>query len=429
MSKIQNQVKSFSFHQASVNTDSWSEVVDSNVAKRLDGKTASFKTQKERRQAIYLFKEELENLGVTGIYPKNLKKKHIQMVVAVWEQKLGPSSLQNYFTHVKAMFAWIGKENVVGRLEDYLNDPSKGKRIYAALKDKSWDKLDDIGKPELLQRIRDADYRVWLQTIAQDAFGLRKKEAICFKPHQDIVDGKLYVRRGAKGGRNRVIPLNSDQLEVAEFLKSQLQDTNSHLGDPHKTLKQNMTRYSNVLYRLNIKQAGVGALGVTGHGLRAGFAMRTFRGMGGSLPILTEPISLMTPAEDHALRLKLAEYLGHSRVSVTAAYYGPSTLRGLTKLSKSAQKQLIGKVLDLRQGATYAFGTKAFTTPDLVKVPARSITGIYAESVGIGENYYLKIVDAFNGVPENINVDYLDSVKLVSVHTEMPGIKKSHDGM
>lgn len=413
MSKIQNQVKSFSFDQSTVKADSWSGIIDSNVTKRLDGKVASYKTQKERKKTIFLFKTELENQGITGIYPKNLKKKHIHLVFAVWEKKLGPSSLQNYFTHTKAMYSWIGKENIVGKLEDYLKDSSKGKRIYAALKDKSWDNLDEIGKSELLQRIRDADYYLWLQVIAQDAFGLRKKEAICFKPHLDIVDEKLHVRRGAKGGRNRVIPLNSNQLEVAEFLKSQLQDTNSHLGDPHKTLKQNMTRYSNVLYRLNIKQAGVGALGVTGHGLRAGFAMRTFRGMGGSLPILTEPISLMTPAEDHALRLKLAEYLGHSRVSVTAAYYGPSTLRGLTKLSQNARDQLIGKVLDLRQGATYVFGTKAFTTRDNVKVPARNVTGIYAESVRIADNYYLKIVDAFNGVPENINIDNLDSIKLV----------------
>lgn len=427
MSTSQNQVKSVSVEQVPYKKNSTAmlaSLISENVGKRFDGKPASFKTQEERERAIYRFFDALEESGVTGLYPQNLKEKHLKMVFSLWELTLGPSSLQNNFTHVKAIFRWIGKEGIVGKLEDYLKDPSKGKRIYAALKDKSWDNLDEIGKAELLQRIRDADYYVWLQVIAQDAFGLRKKEAICFKPHRDIVDGTLFVREGAKGGRCREIPLNSDQLEVGEFLKSQLQDKNSHLGDPHKQLKQNMIRYSNVLYRLNIKQAGVGALGVTGHGLRAGFAMRTFRGMGGSMPILTEPISLMSPAEDHALRLKLAEYLGHSRVSVTAAYYGPSTLRGLTKLSKSAQKQLIGKVLDLKQGATYAFGTKAFTTPDQVKVPARSITGIYAESVLIADNYYLKIVDAFNGVPETINVDYLDSVKMVSVHTEMPAIKK-----
>jgi len=396
-------------------------LISENVGKRLDGKPASFKTQEERERTIYRIFDVLEEQGVTGLYPHNLKVKHLKIVIGEWERRLGPSSLQNNFTHAKALFAWIGKEEIVGKLEDYLEDPSKAKRIYAAPKDKTWDHLGQGVKEEMLQSIADYDFYVGLQVLVQDAFGLRKKEAICFKPHRDVIDGVLYVRNGAKGGRERNFPLDAYQLEFLEWLKLQLPNVNSHLGDPNKTLKQNMTRYSNVLFRLNIKQAGLGALGITGHGLRAGFAIRGYRRLGGSLPILGEPISSLTPEEDKAARLEVAEHLGHSRISVTAAYYGPATLRGLTKLSKNARDQLIGKVLDLKQGATYVFGTTAFTTPEQVKVPARRVTGIYVESMQIGENFYLKIVDAFSAIPENINVDYLDSVKLVSLSKRNAG--------
>lgn len=418
MSKNHNKVTPFNLGQAlgaKLVSAELAALFKEYLGIRLDGRVASFKTQKERELAIRKIFKILDELGVKNIFPKNLKQHHIKMVIAVLESKLGPSSLQNLFTHMKALYTWIGKKDIVGKLADYLEDPSKGKRIYSATRDKSWDNMEDGDKEEILQRISKYDFYVGVQVIAQDVIGLRKKEAICFKPHQDVIDGVLYVRRGAKGGRQRSFSLSADQLALIEWVKHQLPDVNAHLGDPSKTLKQNMARYSNVLYRLNIKQRGFGALGITGHGLRAGVAIRAYKSLGGSLPILGEPISSLSPEEDKAARLKVAEYLGHSRISVTAAYYGPATLRGLTKLSKNVKEQLITKVLALTQGATYAFATKAFTTPDQVKVPARNVTGIYTETVQIGDHYYLRIVDAYNAEPENINVDYLDSVKLVKL--------------
>ena len=113
------------------------------------------------------------------------------------------------------------------------------------------------------------------------AFGLRKREAIMFRPNECLVNfadtglplaekqGEEYVRvrQGAKGGRPRFVPMNTPRRRpaIASARPVGDWDHHAHTGDPDRDLKQNMVRFGYVLRKFGITSKG---LGITAHGLR-----------------------------------------------------------------------------------------------------------------------------------------------------------------
>jgi len=98
--------------------------------------------------------------------------------------------------------------------ENYVKNPESIKRHLVTNIDKTWsgqkksltDKLPDITKQNIY---------VAAQLKLQRAFGLRMKEAALLKPHGADKGTYLAVNWGTKGGRDRVIPINTDnQREV-----------------------------------------------------------------------------------------------------------------------------------------------------------------------------------------------------------------------
>lgn len=392
-------------------------LIAKNNGARLNSKTASEKTKQEHKQIIISFCNLLwEELGYRSLQIYNLKPVHIKAAMQHWESKgLSASSLQNYLVAIRHLCKWIGKAEICLRPKDYVSNAQSVKRIYVATENKSWDGREDVSKTDLLNKVRAKNFRVYLQLLAQDALGLRRKEAICFKPHQHIINGKLstqvFITEGTKGGRPRkpFELLTEEQLHFVEWIKTQIVDEDEFLGDPNLSLKQNLKVYSNTLYYLGITKNNAG---VTGHGLRAGFAISMMKALNGSVSIIGEFVTTNTPEEEKGIRKVVSEMIGHSRTSVTSSYYGPSTLKGLTQLDNSVRAKLLKAFDDLKSGAEYLIKTTAFTAENLVKTPARTVHCKFVETVNIDKDYFLKVIELKSQEIEHIPVDRLHSINL-----------------
>ena len=78
--------------------------------------------------------------------------------------------------------------------------------------------------------------------------------------------GQIILLRGTKGGRERRLPINSDEKREALDLARRVAITEAgHLGNPHRTLVQNLNRFYYVAGKYGITRS---QLQVTAHGLR-----------------------------------------------------------------------------------------------------------------------------------------------------------------
>ena len=132
-----------------------------------------------------------------------------------------------------------------------------------------------------------------------------------------------------RSGRYRVVPIRTEEQRsaLADCMKLAKRHSD-HIGNPEKTLEQNLRRLQYVLERLGITKE---ALGVTAHGLRHEYANNRYQNLTGEKsPLQGGPVEIFRTEETLAARRKVAEELGHSRLRVTTAYYG-SDRQSVTK--------------------------------------------------------------------------------------------------
>ena len=156
-------------------------------------------------------------------------------------------------------------------------------------------------------------------------FGMKGK-GVMFDPFLADQGPVLLVERGTKGARPRFTLIDTDEkralLEKAKKFVLQNRGSKGHIGNPNKTLKQNLDRYSNVLKSVGITMAN---LGITGHGLRAEFVCDRLEERGITAPIRSESgvqESKLSASDQELALKKTSEEVGHSRTSVLAAYCG-----------------------------------------------------------------------------------------------------------
>src|SRR5450759_4940096 len=75
--------------------------------------------------------------------------------------------------------AWIGKPGMVHPLADYVDDPARFKRSYAAQEDRSWEG-HQVDFKTIVDSVAGIDPRVAAQLALLLAFGLRRKEGVMF---------------------------------------------------------------------------------------------------------------------------------------------------------------------------------------------------------------------------------------------------------
>lgn len=216
---------------------------------------------------------------------------------------------------------------MVKSLPNYLPDVDKKKLKVSkvAQESKSWSE----NGVNIIQKIEKADALDWkfgLMIRMMLAFGLRRKEVTHIKPWKADLGDKLVIYLGeAKGGRPRDIYFdNHEQRVVLDYVKIKLKK-NEHLGwetdtrGKPATLKYNIRRYNDYMARIGITKLGDG---VTGHGLRAQYAENAALIAKMIPPTLGGTRSQMDRRDLDVKRAQISELLGHSRISVTASYYG-----------------------------------------------------------------------------------------------------------
>ena len=163
--------------------------------------------------------------------------------------------------------------------------------------------------------------------------GLRRKESVMFRPNQCVLpfeatglpieqrqaDRYVRIKEGAKGGRLRFVPLDSERrIAALAFALAVVQSDDAHMGDPRHSLKRNLRRFDYVMARFGITAEGLGA---TAHGLRHEAMIDHYADKAGVAPPVRGGSDVL-PDVDAAARLSAAHLAGHNRVRAAGAYLG-----------------------------------------------------------------------------------------------------------
>jgi integrase len=301
-------------------------------------KSVSAKTQHERACALFRCFRDLHALGFKIRNPHRLGGRHVAALLADWtadrprarRAPLSAATVQNELSYLRTFAEWIGKPGLVRPVEAYGIAPDRVARHYAASTDRSWPG-HGLDPDALIEQIAREDPWVGAELRVARAFGLRVKEAVMLQPRaaERAADGApaiagepgewLEVVRGTKGGRQRRVPIDSPAKRAAlEVAKALVGSDVQPLGDPARTLKQNLDRLHNLLKKFRVTRA---ALGVTAHGLRHGYAAERYEAIAGT-PAPVRGGTRPAPDADRDARRQVAEELGHGRPAITNAYLG-----------------------------------------------------------------------------------------------------------
>lgn len=298
-------------------------------------KTVSHKTRHDRAAFLRRFFRDLQaKAGFRKLPdPRNLGYRHVHAMVRVWQQeRLAPPTVQTYLSFLRGLALWLGKPGLVHGPEHYGLVPAEYQRHEAAERDRSWSG-HGIDVDALIERIAGHDRYVGAQLAVMRALGLRRKEAVMLRPRACTVpfealglpaaeraaDFYVRIKAGAKGGRMRLIPLDSPlRLSAMARAEAAAEHADAHLGNPALNLKQNLRRFNHVLARFGLTWRERGA---TGHGLRHEAAHSAFEAVTGELAPVRggSPVALDV---ERTARLHVAGLAGHARPRASSAYLG-----------------------------------------------------------------------------------------------------------
>lgn len=276
-------------------------------------KDGSYGTQAERLKTLAKMADDLKGLGFVNMTADSLKPKHVEALVKAWQgQGLAIGTVKNRMAVLRWWAEKIGKPNVVAGDNSFYGI---AEREYVTNETKAIE-LPDAG----LARVTDPWTKLALRL--QAAFGLRREEAIKFRPKiaaERIAIGESISLQASwcKGGRARQVPIrNGEQVallqEVASFCKGgSLIPSNKLYVDQLNTFKH---------------QTAKAGLSKT-HGLRHQYAQRRYlEETGRPCPAAGGPgsrqLDKVEKAKDHEARLVISRELGHEREQITAVYLG-----------------------------------------------------------------------------------------------------------
>lgn len=294
-------------------------------------KPVSYKTRENRALIAHAFMRDVRRLGFKPASVMNLQRKHLKAVVLDWErQELAAGTIAERLSVLRWFCDALGKPGFVPSAESLGLKPESLKRTYAAQHDKSWttNQVDPVAQ---IEHIRREDPWVAASLEMQHAFGLRRKEAICGRPHRMDSGTLLLVKHGTKGGLERTVPIRTpyqrEVLERAKRLVGARQQAN--LVPPTRTLEQQIERFKYMMRKYHLTKRD---LGVTAHGLRAEYLNDRYEEVAG-MPSPVRGGVVKDRKRDERARETIAREAGHARLSITTAYSG-ARVRGRPRGSR-----------------------------------------------------------------------------------------------
>ncbi|MEW6168642.1 MAG: integrase domain-containing protein [Pseudomonadota bacterium] len=287
-----------------------------NGAKQ-DGSVASHATQDKRADVLYAGFAELRQLGYRLDSVTSLRGKHVEALVSSWHGRgLSASTIQNNLSIFRTFSAWIGKTGMVEGVARYLG-AGVASRTSIAREDRSWS-AKGVDVAAKLAEVRSKDARVALQLELSLQFSLRPREAMQLRPTIADKGSYLAVTLGTKGGRDRVVPIDTaEKRALLERAKTLAAHRSASTSDPALKLHQWKNHYYHVVRSCGITREN----GFTPHGLRHQYANDRYKAVSGA----ASPVRGGSAADretDRAARLIVAEELGHSREDITTHYLG-----------------------------------------------------------------------------------------------------------
>jgi integrase len=299
-------------------------------------KGVSHKTMAERsRFCCWLFDFLRGHPKHFKLDPRSFSGRHVEAVTRYWQDearagRMSPATIQTYFSFLKTFAGWIGKPKLLKPIACYFDDPKLYQRSLATSVDKSW-RSKGVDVVAVIQEVEAYDVHAAASLRLMQAFQLRFKESVMFRPHTDVItaaqagkpDGDiafyLDTHRGTKGGRARLFPINNNlRQEAIDYARRATVGVNESVSDPRLTLQQAIRRLRYVMERFGITHAD---LGVVPHGLRHQGAADDYEGITGTPPPVAGG-SAVDPALDLHARREIAARLGHGRVEIVDAYCG-----------------------------------------------------------------------------------------------------------
>ena len=262
-----------------------------------------------RKSILNRIANQLHELGYKHMQAKSLKPKHVNALVSLWkDQGLSVGTLKNLLSGLRWWAKHVGKADMIPKDNDAFDI---GKRSQVAEESKAWEL-----KEAQLERISDPYVRLSLRL--QAAFGLRREEAIKFRPNYAIKDDHIKLKASwTKGGRKRTVPIRTDeQRKVLEEVRRLAKG--GALIPPNKNYEDQKIRYDGQVRKAGIKNP---------HGLRHAYAQRRYEEeTGWKAPVAGGPASKSLTKDQRALdkgaRETISRELGHGREEICARYLG-----------------------------------------------------------------------------------------------------------
>lgn len=309
--------------------------LDEHAGTRVNGNVASIETATRHGEALRAAGRRLHALGYKLTDFKNFGARHAQALCDDWHaRKLAPKTIAGYLSHLKIFTERIGKNGLVKDVYHYLpNVPKEQLRVGTAAKNsKSWHEAG-IDVPAKIMEAYGLDERFGVMLSMQVAFGLRRKEVLMLKPW--VVDkGDWLALTETKNGRHRNVFIDvPEQRWAIDQAKAITKGKNDTLGwkerQDGRVMKGKIASQATYIYSKNHYNYLMQKLGITkemadctGHGLRAQFSENSALLRGLVPPTLGGTGGQMDVGDRDVIRLQASESLGHSRLSVTGAYWG-----------------------------------------------------------------------------------------------------------
>ena len=269
----------------------------------------SFGTQVRRERELTLIANQLHELGYRGMNDHSLRPKHVEALARHWlETGVAAGSIKNRMSAFRWWARKVNRQNVVARSNDHYGIPNR-QFITSISKAKSVSEAD-------LAKVRDEHVRMSLEL--QQAFGLRREEAIKFIPTYADQGNHLILKRSwTKGGKSREIPIRTKAQRECLNRAHGLAGKGS-LIPSNRDYRQQLR-----IYEGHTLRAGLSKM----HGLRHAYAQRRYEELTGwKSPAAGGPPSKSLTREqgdqDHHARLLISRELGHERRQVVSVYLG-----------------------------------------------------------------------------------------------------------
>ncbi|MDH5214941.1 MAG: integrase domain-containing protein [Gammaproteobacteria bacterium] len=269
----------------------------------------SYGTQAQRERQLTRVANQLHELGFRGMNDHSLKPKHVDALIQHWlKTEVATGTIKNRMSAIRWWARKVNRQNVVARSNEHYGIPNRqfvsniNKAKYVVEAD--------------LARVRDEHVRMSL--ALQQAFGLRREEAIKFMPgYADQGDHLVLKASWTKGGKARTVPIRTEEQRELLDRARKLAGRGSLIPGSRNYVQQLR------IYEGQTLRAGLSQL----HGLRHAYAQQRYEELTGwKPPAAGGPLSrTFTPAQrdqDREARLIISKELGHEREQITAVYLG-----------------------------------------------------------------------------------------------------------